>query len=101
MYRTSQSTADFARSLHTEYYRLRTAALAPALERDLLKWRTHYGDSAMEQLEGTPLDSFWWRDLGGSQEVVASLGRNVLFLQYEGPADLRAAGAYLAEVLEN
>lgn len=100
MHRTSQSTADFARSLHAEYYCLRTAALAPALERDLLKWRTHYGENAMEQLDGTPLDGFWWRDTGNSQEVVAALGRNVLFLRYEGPADLRAAGTYLAEMLE-
>lgn len=100
MYRTSQSTADFERGLHTEYYCLRTAALAPVLERDLLEWRTHYGDSPMEKLEGTPLDSFWWRDIGGSQEVVAVLGRNVLFLGYEGPVDLRTAGAYLAEALE-
>lgn len=101
MYRTSQSSAGFARSLHTEYYHLCAAALAPALERDLLRWRTHYGDSAMEQLEGTPLDSFWWREVDGGQEVVAVLGRNILLLQYEGPADLRASAAYLAEALEN
>lgn len=100
MYRTRQSTADLARSLQTEYYHLSTAALAPALERDLLEWRTRYGDCAMERVEDSRLDSFWWRDTGGYQEVVAVLGRNVLFLHYEGPADLRAAGAYLAEALE-
>ena len=54
----------------------------------------------MEKLEEARLDGFWWRDNGGSQEAMASLGRNVLFLRYKGPADLRAAGAYLAEVLE-
>lgn len=100
MYRTSQFTADLSRSLQTEYYHLRAAALVPALERDVLGWRTRYGDSAMERLEDSRLDSFWWRDTGGRQEVVAVLGRNVLFLGYEGPVDLRAAGAYLAEALE-
>ena len=100
MYMTNQSTADFKSSLHTEYYRLRAAALVPALERDLLEWWSHYGDGPLKKLEEARLDSFWWRDNGSSQEVVASLGRNVLFLRYEGPADLRAVGAYFAEALE-
>lgn len=66
MYVTNQSTADFESSLYTEYYRLRAAALVPALERDLLEWWSHYGDGPMEKLEEARLDGFWWRDNGGS-----------------------------------
>lgn len=87
-------------SADTEYYHMLTAHLVPAMERDLLAWCGRFGGEAMEQVETAELDSFWWgTSPEGGQYVVASLGRNILSLRYEGPSDLRDAGAYLAQVL--
>lgn len=89
----------------TAYYRLLFPALAPVLEKDLLARTTRTGMSKLDV--ETPmtaqgpgeLDSFWWRSAGSWQTVVASRGRNVLYLQYAGPTDLRTAGGYFAELL--
>ena len=41
------------------------------------------------------------RDGLREQIVVASLGRNVMFVAYRGPTDLRTQEAYLAELLSD
>ena len=87
---------------NTSYYHLLTDYLTPTLERDLLEWQTHFENGIpMEQLDGGELDGFWWRTLpDGRQFVIASLGRNVLHLEYQGPTDLRTKSAYFVKLLE-
>lgn len=95
------STQPLAR---TEYYHLLTERLRPRMESELLYWYERYNEEAvMERQETAELDSFWWSEIvvDGYEEqyVVASLGKNVIGLQYRGTVDLRAQTAYFAELL--
>lgn len=92
-------------SVETSYYRLLTEGLARQLAKELIQDRPgSMGTSAHEALvpvEGAALDGFWWLQKDdGTQYAVALLGRQVLFVQYEGETDLRTAGDYLAGLLQ-
>ncbi len=86
------------------YYRLLTPALARRLAAELCLSRpgalgvSPHG--ALEPVAAPELDAFWWsRESADRQYAVAVLGRQVLAVEYEGPADLRAAGRVLADCL--
>lgn len=105
MYWCIQDGYDGSRT-ETAYYHLLLPALAPVLERDLLEYGTSVGiskldvETPMEAQEPGGLDSFWWRSAGNWQTVLAVRGRNVLYVRYEGPTDLRTAGDYFAALLK-
>lgn len=85
----------------TEQYRMLVKALAPAMERDLLIWCEKF-NGHMETLPNSAWEYFsWGTDSEGVQFLVAGQGRDVLFLRYRGPTDLRTAGEFLAESLES
>ena len=43
------------------------------------------------------LDGFWWKQLeNGQQRVIAAQGRQVLYIDYTGSADLREQSAVIA-----
>jgi len=85
----------------TEYYHLLTELLVPQMEKDLQYWNS---DTDMEEMDRKTLDRFLWgermtRDGLREQIVVTSLGRNVMFVAYRGPTDLRTQEAYFTELL--
>lgn len=90
-------------SVETTYYRMLTEGLAGRLTEELIQRRiASFGvdghpELAAVQTEG--LDGFWWGEDRYYQFAVARLGRQVLFIQYEGDSDLRQAGAYFAALL--
>jgi len=91
--------------VETTYYRLLTEGLARQLAKELIQARSGYmGTSAHDDLapvETAELDGLWWLQKDdGTQYAVARLGREVLFVQYEGETDLRTAGDYLAGLLQ-
>lgn len=91
-------------SVETTYYRLLTEGLARQAEQELTQRRIASfgvtGHPALAAVESDTLDGFWWGEDRYYQFVVARLGRQVLFVQYEGDTDLRQAGAYFASLLE-
>lgn len=100
-YAYANTPADEQIMAHTEYYRLLTKHLAPQLEKDLLYWNS---DTDMEEIICVTLDRFRWgervtRDGLREQIVVVSSGRNVMFVAYRGPTDLRTQEAYFTELL--
>lgn len=56
------------------------------------------GHPALTAVEADVLDGFWWGEDQYYQFAVARLGRQVLFVQYEGDTDLRTEEAYLASL---
>ena len=87
-------------SAHTEYYRLLTVPLAEELERELVEYmttRSHYID--LTACPVSTLDGFYWGRGDGRQYAVVRLGRAVLTVEYDGPADLRDHPEALAEAL--
>ena len=91
-------------SVETSYYRLLTAGLARQLAEELTQRRIASfgvdGHPALTAVETDDLDGLWWGEDRYYQFAVALLGRQVLFVQYEGETDLRAAGDYFAALLE-
>ena len=91
----------------TTYYRMLTEGLAAQLAEELILERTAslgaagfvQGHGTLAAVETDDLDGFWWGENEYYQFAVARLGREVLFLQYEGDTDLRQKEAYLAELL--
>jgi len=88
----------------TTYYRLLTESLAEMIAKELVKSRPgSLGVSPHRELapvEAPELDGFWWvRSDVGVQYAVARLGKEILEIQYEGPADLRQHAAYFAQLL--
>lgn len=90
--------------VETTYYRLLTKGLARQLTKELIQGRTAslgvYGYPALTPVETEELDGFWWvkSEMDG-QYAVARLGRQVLFIRYEGDTDLRTKDAYLSSLL--
>lgn len=107
MYRAEQYaevSADTQLAVRTEYYHMLTAGLARRLAGELTQARPgSFGVAphpAMEPVAAPELDGLWWcRTDSGSQYAAALLGRNVVFLWYNGPTDLRTQGGYFAELL--
>lgn len=91
-------------SVETTYYRLLTAGLSRQLAEELTQRRIASfgvdGHPALTAVETDDLDGLWWGEDRYYQFAVALLGRQVLFVQYEGETDLRTAGDYLAGLLE-
>lgn len=91
-------------SAETTHYRLLTEGLARRLTRELSRGRTSslgvYGHPALAAAETDGLDELWWGEDRYYQFVLARLGRQVLFLRYEGETDLRQAGAYFTALLD-
>lgn len=92
-------------SVESAYYRLWTPGMAKAVAEELTAARPgSLGVSPHGELlaaQAPELDGFWWvRSDVGVQTVVALLGREVLEVRYEGPADLRDRGAVFAAVLK-
>lgn len=91
--------------VETTYYRLLTAGLASQLAEELTQRRIASfgvdGHPALTAVETDGLDGLWWGEDQYYQFAVAQLGRQVLFVQYEGATDLRAAGDYFAALLES
>lgn len=91
-------------SVETTYYRLLTAGLARQLAEELTQRRIASfgvdGHPALTAVETDDLDGLWWGEDRYYQFAVALLGRQVLLVEYEGQTDLRAAGDYLAGLLE-
>ena len=89
--------------VETTYYRMLTEGLARQLTRELIQRRTASfgvdGHPALTAVETDTLDGFWWGEDRYYQFAVARLGRQVLFVQYEGDTDLRTEEAYLASLL--
>ena len=90
--------------VETTYYRLLTAGLARQLAEELTQRRIASfgvdGHPALAAVETDDLDGLWWGEDRYYQFAVALLGRQVLFVQYEGETDLRTAGDYLAGLLQ-
>ena len=59
-----------------------------------------YGHPALTAAETDRLDELWWGEDRYYQFVLARLGRQVLFLRYEGETDLWQAEAYFASLLK-
>ena len=91
-------------SAETTHYRLLTEGLARRLTRELSRGRTAslgvYGHPALTAAETDGLDELWWGEDRYYQFLLARLGRQVLFLRYEGETDLRQAGAYFTALLD-
>ena len=91
-------------SAETTHYRLLTESLARRLTRELSRGRTSslgvYGHPALAAAETDGLDELWWGEDRYYQFVLARLGRQVIFLRYEGETDLRQAGAYFTALLD-
>ena len=91
-------------SAETTHYRLLTEGLARRLTRELSRGRTSslgvYGHPALTAAETDGLDELWWGEDRYYQFVLARLGRQVLFLRYEGETDLRQAGACFTALLD-
>ena len=91
-------------SAETTHYRLLTEGLARRLTRELSRGRTSslgvYGHPALTAAETDSLDELWWGEDRYYQFVLARLGRQVLFLRYEGETDLWQAEAYFASLLK-
>nr|WP_325302875.1 DUF2812 domain-containing protein [uncultured Dysosmobacter sp.] len=91
-------------SAETTHYRLLTESLARRLTRELSRGRTSslgvYGHPALAAAETDGLDELWWGEDRYDQFVLARLGRQVIFLRYEGETDLRQAGAYFTALLD-
>lgn len=91
-------------SAETTHYRLLTEGLARRLTRELSRGRTSslgvYGHPALAAAETDGLDELWWGEDRYYQFVLARLGRQVLFLRYEGETDLRQAGACFTALLD-
>ena len=89
--------------VETTYYRMLTEGLARQLTRELTQRRIASlgvdGHPALTAVETDTLDGFWWGGDRYYQFAVARLGRQVLFVQYEGDTDLRQEGAYFASLL--
>lgn len=91
----------------TTYYRMLTEGLAAQLAEELVLVRpSSFGSSgfvqghpALAPVEAEGLDGFWWGESTYYQFALARLGREVLFLQYEGDTDLRRQGDYFAALL--
>lgn len=91
-------------SAETEYYRLWFPAMAREMAREIVS-ESRY---RMEETASDHLDGFWWMEEGTAsppwnwrtQHAVAQLGDSVLYLRYQGSADLRLHTDYLAEVLD-
>ena len=90
-------------SVETTYYRMLTEGLARRLEKELIQRRIASlgvdGHPALTAAEADALDGFWWGEDRYYQFAVARLGRQVLFVQYEGDTDLRAREDYFASLL--
>ena len=90
-------------SVETTYYRMLTEGLARRLEEELIRQRIASlgvdGHPALTAAETDALDGFWWGEDRYYQFAVARLGRQVLFVQYEGDTDLRQEDAYFASLL--
>ena len=85
-------TAGLARRLAEELTALAPAAVSPPREAS--------SDGTSTPVETEELDGFWWwLSDENTQCAVARLGRQVLFVQYEGDSDLRQEGAYFASLL--
>ena len=87
--------------VETEYYHLLTELLVPQLQKELLHANRK---TEMKEVPSDTLDSFHWgertnRDGLQEQIVVATLDRNVMFVAYRGPTDLRTQGTYFTELL--
>lgn len=99
-----QISREVLSSAETTYYRLLTEGLARRLVKELTQRRIASlgvnGHPALTAVETDVLDSLWWGEDRYYQFVVARLGRQVLFVQYEGDTDLRQEGAYFASLLE-
>lgn len=89
--------------VETTYYRLLTKGLARQLTKELIQGRIAslgvYGYPALTAVETDDLDGLWWGEDRYYQFAVARLGRQVLFVQYEGDTDLRTEESYLASLL--
>lgn len=89
--------------VETTYYRLLTKGLARQLTKELIQGRIAslgvYGYPALTAVETDDLDGLWLGEDRYYQFAVARLGRQVLFLRYEGDTDLRTEDAYLASLL--
>lgn len=90
-------------SVETTYYRMLTEGLARRLEKELIQRRIASlgvdGHPVLTAAEADALDGFWWGEDRYYQFTVARLGRQVLFVQYEGDTDLRAREDYFASLL--
>lgn len=91
-------------SAETTHYRLLTEGLARRLVKELSRGRIAslgvYGHPALTAAETDSLDELWWGEDRYYQFVLARLGRQVLFLRYEGETDLWQAEAYFASLLK-
>ena len=91
-------------SVETTYCRMLTEGLARQLAEELTQRRTASfgveGHPALTAVETDALDGLWWGEDRDCQFAVARLGRQVLFVEYQGDTDLRTAGAYFAGLLE-
>ena len=90
-------------SVETTYYRMLTEGLARRLEKELIQQRIASfgvdGHPVLTAAETDALDGFWWGEDRYYQFAVVRLGRQVLFVQYEGDTDLRQEDAYFASLL--
>ena len=90
-------------SVETTYYRMLTEGLARRLEKELIRQRIASlgvdGHPALTAAEADALDGFWWGEDRYYQFAVVRLGRQALFVQYEGDTDLRQEDAYFASLL--
>ena len=92
-------------SAEATYYRMLTEGLAESITEELARRQIASfrvdGHPALTAVDGAleGLDGLWWGEDTYYQFVVARLGREVLFLMYEGETDLRTRTGYFAALL--
>ena len=92
-------------SVETTYYRMLTEGLAESIAEELARRQIASfrvdGHPTLTAVDGAleGLDGLWWGEDTYYQFVVARLGREVLFLMYEGETDLRTRTGYFAALL--
>lgn len=92
-------------SAEATYYRMLTEGLAESIAEELARRQIASfrvdGHPALTAVDGAleGLDGLWWGEDTYYQFVVARLGREVLFLMYEGETDLRTRTGYFAALL--
>ena len=114
MYETSQLslepgdgvTRQVLASAETTYYRMLTKGLARKLAEEMTRMRpasmgVSYHDTLEPVETQAELDGFWWSQKEmGTQHALALLDRQVLLVEYEGETDLRTAGEYFYNLLD-
>lgn len=87
-------------SVETKVYKLSIEALAPPLLNDLKKWYTYEGAPAFQANNSAAMfDELIVREASDRKELIARMGRVVLFARYEGEGEMDGLVERAAQVM--